>query len=165
LSTPSTPERAHRLGTTVAIALGSNLDDRRAHLDHAVTALRTGMERLRVSRYHETAPVGVAPQPPFLNAAAVGAWDAGARDLLEWLLAIEQSRGRDRPHAGAPRTLDLDLILFGDLVGEEPGLRVPHPRFRDRWFVLAPLAEIAPELVDPETGLTVEALLARLPAG
>ena len=146
-------------GTTTAIALGSNLGDRGAHLDFAAGRLRSRMTDLRLSRYYETEPVGVEPQPLFLNAAAVGTCDVGAVELLRWLLEIEQLRRRTRTRAGEARTLDLDLILFGDSVVDAPGLRVPHPRFRERRFVLDPLAEIAPELVDPETGLTIAALL------
>jgi 2-amino-4-hydroxy-6-hydroxymethyldihydropteridine diphosphokinase len=144
----------------VAIALGSNLGDRRAHLDFAVAKLRTILRHLAVSGYHDTVPVGVSgPQPLYLNAAAVGQTTLGARELLEALLVIERTRGRERPHPNAPRTLDLDLILYADLVIDEPGLFVPHPRFRERRFVLEPLAEVAPELRDPVTGKTVRELL------
>lgn len=146
----------------VAVALGSNLGDRGRTLDAAVEALRPHLAGLRVSSYHDTAPVGVEPQPRFLNAAAIGQTTLGPRALLETLLGIEARFGRERPAVGAPRTLDLDLILYGDTVLEERGLLVPHPRFRDRTFVLAPLAEIAPGWVDPVTGLTVAALLGRL---
>jgi len=143
-----------------AIALGSNLGDRRAHLDFAVTALRTLLNHLRVSTYLETAPVGAPEsQPPYLNAAAVGETSLSARDLLNALHAIEDARGRRRPYTNAPRTLDVDLILLGDAVIGEEGLVVPHPRFRERRFVLEPLAEIAPDLVDPATGKSVAALL------
>ena len=83
--------------------------------------------------------MGVGPQPLFLNAAAVGETNLTARALLDRLLAIERERGRVRPHPGAPRTLDLDLILYGDASSREPGLDVPHPRFRDGVFVLEPL--------------------------
>ena len=101
------------------------------------------------------------PQPRYLNAAAVGKTDLSPRVLLDALLAIERERGRERPHANAPRTLDLDLILLGELVVDEPGLVVPHLRFRDRRFVLGPLASIAPDLRDPVSGLTVRELLRR----
>ena len=86
-----------------------------------------------------------------------------ARDLLTRLLAIEEERGRERPYPNAPRSLDLDLILFGDATIDEPGLVVPHPRFRERRFVLEPLAEIASDMKDPVTGKTVSELLASLP--
>jgi len=145
----------------VAIALGSNVGDRRAHLDYAVTALRALLTNVAVSRYYDTVPVGVSgPQAMFLNAAAVGETALAPRALLEALLAIEQERGRERPYLNAPRTLDLDLILAGERVVEEPGLVLPHPRFRERRFVLEPLAAVAPELRDPVSGRTVAELLA-----
>jgi len=151
------------LRTTVAIALGSNLGDRRAHLDFAVGRLRPLLDDLHVSAYYETEPVEVPDlQPRFLNAAAVGKTTSAARELLDSLLDIERARGRERPHPRAARTLDLDLVLYGSLVITEPGLVVPHPRFRARRFVLEPLAAIAPDLVDPGTGKTVAALLGSL---
>jgi 2-amino-4-hydroxy-6-hydroxymethyldihydropteridine diphosphokinase len=144
-----------------AVALGSNLGDRVAHLNHAVSRLRDLLRGLRVSRFYDTIPVGAAgPQPLFLNAAAVGEAAMPARALLETLLAIEEERGRERPYPNAPRSLDLDLILFGDATIDEPGLIVPHPRFRERRFVLEPLAEIAPDMKDPVTGKTLSELLA-----
>ena len=146
----------------VAIALGSNLGDRERYLREAVGALQGFVSNLRVSCFHETAPVGVGEQPAFLNGVVVGETllDAGA--LLNRLLVIERLFGRERPFAGAPRTLDLDLILYGDAVLDEPGLSVPHPRFRERAFVLAPLVEIAAEWVDPVTRRSVKDLLARI---
>ena len=151
--------------TTAAVALGSNLGDRRAHLDFAISRLKTSLANLRASRYYETVPVGApGPQPLFLNAAAVGETSLSATELLGVLMAIEQERGRERPFQNAARTLDLDLILFGDLVMETPALTVPHPRFRERRFVLEPLAEIAPDLVDPVTGSSVGELLAKCSA-
>jgi len=149
--------------THVAVALGSNLGDRNAHLDHAVARLQALLRRLRVSRYRETAPVGMTgPQRMVLNAAAVGDTSLSAADLLEALLAIELERGRERTLPNAPRTLDLDLILFGNARIDESDLTVPHPRFRERLFVLEPLAEIAPEMIDPVSGSTVRELLALL---
>jgi 2-amino-4-hydroxy-6-hydroxymethyldihydropteridine diphosphokinase len=148
---------------TIAVALGSNLGDRRAHLDFAVSRLRILLGGLRVSRYHDTVPVGMTgPQPLFLNAAAVGETTLGPRALLDALLDIERDRGRERLYPNAPRTLDLDLVLFGNGVIVEPGLVVPHPRFRERRFVLEPLAEVAPGMIDPVSGETIAGLVMKL---
>jgi len=148
-----------------AVTLGSNLGDRAAHLDFAIARLAALLDNLKASRYYDTVPVGVSgPQPIYLNAAAVGKTTLSARELLDGLLAIERERGRERPHDNAPRTLDLDLILFGDAVIVEPGLVVPHPRFRERRFVLEPLAEVAAGLRDPVTGKTADQLLLDLRA-
>ena len=147
----------------VAVALGSNLGDRRAHLDHAVARLRSLLQDFTASRYHDTVPVGVTgPQPIYLNAVAVGSTALPPRDLLDALLAIEAERGRERPHPNAARTLDLDLIFYGDRVIDEPGLVVPHPRFRERRFVLEPLVEAAPDFRDPVTGKSARQLLGDL---
>lgn len=152
---------------TVAIALGSSLGDRAGHLAFAVDRLRPLLDECRVSPVIETAPVDVptAGEPaPFLNAAAVGSTTLSPHDLLTALHAIEDERGRQRPYPNAPRTLDLDLILYGDQQIADAGLVVPHPRFRDRLFVLDPLSAVAPSLVDPVTGLTIAALRDRLHA-
>ena len=147
----------------VAIALGSNLGDRRAHLDFAVSRLAASFANLRVSSYHETAPVDMpGPASAFLNAAAVGETSASAHEILDLLMTIERERGRERPFQNASRTLDLDVILLGNLILNDHALTIPHPRFRERLFVLDPLAEIAPELVDPVTGKTVADLRAAL---
>ena len=146
--------------TRVAIALGSNLGDRRGHLDYAASRLKSILRNIRVSTAFDTEPVDVPDrQPLFLNAAAIGETALSARELLEALLEIERERGRERPMPGAARTLDLDLVLFGNQMLDEPALVVPHPRFRVRRFVLEPLAEIAPDMVDPVTGKTVRELL------
>ena len=143
-----------------AIALGSNLGDRDATLRRAAAALRGVLPDLRLSSTHETDYVGAGPaQPAYLNAVAVGETSLPARGLLEALLEIERQFGRERPYPDAPRTLDLDLILYGLDIIDEPGLVVPHPRFRQRRFVLEPLAEIAADWIDPVTGRTVDELL------
>jgi 2-amino-4-hydroxy-6-hydroxymethyldihydropteridine diphosphokinase len=147
----------------IAIALGSNLGDREAQLRGAIAALAPVFSRLRVSSFYETDPVDVpGAQPMFLNAAATGESELSAPAVLDSLLAVEQQFGRERPYVGAPRTMDLDLILYGDSVINAPGLIVPHPRFRERRFVLEPLAEIAADWVDPVTGKTIRELLVLL---
>ena len=146
----------------VAIALGSNLGDRDAQLDAAERRLAILLSGAVASARYETESVGGPPgAPSFLNEVVVGTTGISPRSLLEALLAIEQAAGRDRPFVNAPRTLDLDLILYGDFVIDEPGLQVPHPRFRDRAFVLQPLAEVAGDWIDPVSGLTVEQLCTR----
>lgn len=152
--------RPHR----VAIALGSNLGDRRAHIGFALDRLSRIISDISLSDIIETDPEGegLEGQPCYLNAIVTGTTTLDARALLDELLGVERERGRERPSPGAARTLDLDLVLFGDEVLDEPGLQVPHPRFRDRFFVLGPLATIAPDMRDPVTGLRVGELLQRL---
>ena len=148
----------------IAIALGSNLGDRDAHLTSAIDQLTHVVTGLRASSFIETDPVDVdEPQPPYLNAVVVGETDLPPRALLDRLLAIERAHGRARPSFRAARTLDLDVILYGHAVLHEDGLDVPHPRFRARRFVLAPLAEVARDWIDPVTGKTMGELLAQLP--
>ena len=124
--------------------------------------MRPFIQSLRHSSFYDTAPVGVGEQPIFLNAVAVGETSLSARDLLATLLDIEKRFGRERPFPGAPRTLDLDLILYGDDIIDSADLVVPHPRFRERRFVLEPLSEIAADWKDPVTGRTVSELLAAM---
>jgi len=146
----------------VAIALGSNLGDRAAHLRSATAELRNILHDLRASSIHETDPVDVPDeQPPYLNGAVVGETGLEPEALLNELMRIERAHGRTRPSVRAARTLDLDLILYGDRIIRAGGLDVPHPRFRERSFVLEPLAEIAPEMVDPVTGLSLRELFDR----
>ena len=129
----------------------------------ACSRLRALLAGVRASSSYETEPEGVeGEQPSFLNAAVVGETQLSARGVLDALLAIEAERGRERPFPRAPRTLDLDLVLFGDQIVDEPGLSVPHPRFRERRFVLEPLAEIAPDLRDPASRKSVAELLDEL---
>ena len=143
----------------VAIALGSNMGDREEYLRRAVEQLRELLPDLRVSRFIETEPVGVAPQASFLNAVGVGRSSLSPEALLAELQSIEGAGGRQRPYAGAPRTLDLDLILVGNVRVSQPGLEVPHPRFRERRFVLEPLVEILPDVIDPVTRSSARGLL------
>jgi len=152
------------LTTKVVIALGSNLGDRQAALDFAVARLAPLVSNLTLSSVVETEPAGegLQDQPLYLNAVAVGHTALTAREMLDALLAIEKACGRERPYPGAPRTLDLDLILLGATIRNSTGLQVPHPRFRERTFVLGPLVEIAPDMIDPVTGLTVTQLLRKL---
>jgi 2-amino-4-hydroxy-6-hydroxymethyldihydropteridine diphosphokinase len=148
----------------VAIAIGANLGDRRAAVAFAAEHLAPLINGLTLSELIETEPdgEGLQDQPLYLNAVAVGETALTARELLDALLAIEKAYGRERPFPGAARTLDLDLILLGNTLEDSPGLQVPHPRFRERFFVLGPLSEVAPELVDPVTGLKVWQLLRKL---
>jgi 2-amino-4-hydroxy-6-hydroxymethyldihydropteridine diphosphokinase len=151
----------------VAIALGSNLGDRRAAIGFAIDRLSLILSDLVLSDLVETNPEGASgevldDQPLYLNAVVSGTTTLDARELLAILLEIERDYGRERPYPGAARTLDADLILVGDTVLDEPDLQVPHPRFRSRFFVLGPLAEIAPDMRDPVTGLRVGELLQRL---
>jgi 2-amino-4-hydroxy-6-hydroxymethyldihydropteridine diphosphokinase len=148
--------------TRAYVGLGANLGDRERTLLAAVDALAAeeGIEVVAVSTRRETEPVGVGPQPPFLNGAVALDTSLGPCELLARLLAVEQRFGRVRV-AGehGPRTLDLDLLLYGDERIDQPGLTVPHPRLHERRFVLEPLAELAPGLVVPGRG-GVESLLA-----
>ena len=147
--------------TRAYVGLGANLGDRERTLREAVDALGAGegIEVVAVSTLRKTEPVGVGQQPRFLNGAAALDTTLESRELLDRLLDVEQRFGRVRvPGEHGPRTLDLDLLLYGDEQIDEPGLTVPHPRLHERRFVLEPLAELAPGLVIPGRG-TVESLL------
>lgn len=151
---------------TAYIALGSNLQDPCRQLHSAFE----GLSRLPDSRlvahssFYRSAPVGYADQPDFVNAVACLRTSLSPRELLDAVLAIEQAHGRVREFANAPRTLDLDIVLYGAREVNEPGLTIPHPRMLDRAFVLVPLAEIAPDAVVPGRGC-VRDLLAGVDAG
>jgi 2-amino-4-hydroxy-6-hydroxymethyldihydropteridine diphosphokinase len=151
--------------TRAFVGLGSNLGDREAWLRRAVAALGSlpGTEIRGVSRIRETEPVGMTDQPRFLNGAVEVETSLGARELLEALLEIERGLGRERSGVprGGPRTVDLDLLLYGEAVITEQGLEVPHPRLPERRFVLEPLADLDPDLEVPAKG-GVQALLAEL---
>ncbi len=149
------------------IGLGANLGDRRATLERAV-ALLDGHPGLCVvvrSELRETEPWGLVDQPPFLNGVVALDTSLPPRALLDVLLAVEQQLGRVRGERWGPRTIDLDLLLYGSESVDEPGLVVPHPRLHERAFVLEPLAELDPRLVVPRQGTVTELLAALQPGG
>jgi len=149
--------------TVAYVGLGANIGPREVTLLRAVDLLAEAddVDVLAVSQLRETDPVGMVDQPGFLNGAARIDTSLPPRALLELLLRIEQSLGRVREEHWGPRTVDLDLLVYGDLIVDEPGLRVPHPRLHERRFALEPLAELDPELVVPGLG-SVSAALAEL---
>ena len=153
--------------TRAFVGLGANLGDREARLRAALELLASspGVSLLAVSAFRETDPVGYLDQPRFLNAAAEVETELGPRALLDALLEVERALGRERvgPRFG-PRTIDLDLLVYGDEVVDEPGLQVPHPRLHERAFALEPLDELDPGLVVPGRG-AVRELLAELDSG
>jgi len=153
---------------TAYIALGANLPSPagtpRQTLDTALARLGELGALVAHSSYYATEPVGYADQPAFLNAAVALQTDLAPEALLERLLAIERSFGRDRSHGilNGPRTLDLDLLLYGDRILTTPALQLPHPRMAERAFVLIPLAEIAPDLIHPLLQKSMKQLLQEL---
>jgi 2-amino-4-hydroxy-6-hydroxymethyldihydropteridine diphosphokinase len=144
--------------TRAYVGLGANLGDREGTIRAAVAAL-PGV--VAVSSLRETDPVGKTDQPRFLNGVAALDTELSARELLDTLLTVERKLGRERRERWGPRTIDLDLLLYGDETVDEPGLTVPHPRLHERRFVLEPLAELDPELFVPGRG-NVKDLLAEL---
>ncbi len=149
----------------VYLAMGSNLGDRDAHLAAGLAALRAtqGIVVVAVSPLYETDPVGPPPQGPYLNGAIELVTTLLPDALLERLLEIEVSQGRTRGAArNAPRTLDLDLLIYGDRKLAGPDLEVPHPRLAERPFVLEPLCDLAPALIHPILGETIEVLARRV---
>lgn len=144
-----------------AIALGSNLGDSLQILQQALQALHRppGLTLLAQSQIYQTIPVG-PPQPDYLNACALVTTDLPPETLMNTLLGIEASFGRVRRERWGPRHLDLDLLLYDQLILTSPTLRVPHPRMSQRAFVLVPLAEIAPDWIDPISGKTIQNLCA-----
>ena len=144
--------------TVAYVGLGSNLGDREATIRAALAAL-PGV--FAVSELRETDPVGVTEQPAFLNGAVALETELSPREHLESLLAVERELGRERRERWGPRTIDLDLLLYGTETVDEPGLTIPHPRLHERRFALEPLAELDPELLVPGHG-RVRDLLAEL---
>jgi 2-amino-4-hydroxy-6-hydroxymethyldihydropteridine diphosphokinase len=152
-----------------AVALGSNLEsgfgDRAANLWEAVERIGALGNVRVVSSLYDTAPVGYLAQPRFLNAALLLETGLAPLELMRGLLGVEQAMGRERVIAKGPRVIDLDLLLYDDVVMESEELVLPHPAMQERRFVLEPLAEIAPEMVHPVSGMTVREMLERFAAG
>lgn len=162
---PDPLARRRRVEDRVYVALGSNLGEREAHLVAALDALHAseGIGVLAVSAVYETEPVGPPPQGRYLNAVARLRTALAPRVLLRRLLEIEAARGRERgPRRHAARTLDLDLLLYGELRIDEPGLAVPHPRLAQRPFVLEPLSDVAARVLHPVLNETIESLARRV---
>ena len=160
----TTESQQHSDATTAYIALGSNLGDREGTLHSAIAALRQLGSVDAISSFYETAPVGLVEQPDFLNAVVALRTALSPQELMAALLRIEQQHGRDRSVSvpKGPRTLDLDLLSYGDVVMETPTLTLPHPSLAERRFVLVPLTEIAPQWRHPLSGKTAAILLSEL---
>ena len=149
----------------VYLSLGSNLGDRAAHLRAALEFLSEAGTVKATSSFYETEPVDFRDQPWFLNCVVALETDKTPRELLAHALAIEEKMGRRRTHDKGPRTIDIDILMYGDRVIDEPGLKIPHPAMQERRFVLEPLAEIAPKAFHPVLKKTAQELLIELPAG
>jgi 2-amino-4-hydroxy-6-hydroxymethyldihydropteridine diphosphokinase len=149
----------------VYLSCGSNVGDRSAHLRAAIERLKEAGTVRAVSGFYETEPVELRAQPWFLNCVVALETRLSARDLLDQALAIEQEMGRIRLRDKGPRSIDIDILLYGEEAIEERGLKIPHPSMQQRRFVLEPLVEIAPDVIHPTLKKSARELLAELPAG
>jgi 2-amino-4-hydroxy-6-hydroxymethyldihydropteridine diphosphokinase len=144
----------------VYLGLGSNLGDRQATMEKAIKFLRDRLQIELVSSIYETEPVGYEEQPLFLNAVCCGQTELGPLQLLSLVKGIEASLGRVPSFPNAPRTIDVDIIFYGNMIMQTPELTIPHPRLEERAFVLIPLLEIAPDLCHPVSGESIRHLVA-----
>jgi|SRR5689334_4627592 2-amino-4-hydroxy-6-hydroxymethyldihydropteridine diphosphokinase len=149
----------------VYLSLGSNLGDRDANLRNAIERLRGVGNPIAISSFYETEPIDVVLQPWFLNCAVKLDTEKMPRQLITAILSLEQDMGRQRKQQKAPRTIDIDILLFGSSIIDIPSLTIPHPRMHERRFVLEPLAEIAPDARHPVFKRTIRELREALPAG
>lgn len=147
---------------TVYIALGSNLGNRQEHLTAAIAGLRKAVDLQATSSIYETEPVGYLEQPRFLNMVCGGKTQLSAQELLKYVKALEKANGRQETFRNGPRAIDIDILLYDRAKIQREDLVIPHPRMSTRAFVLIPLAEIAPDLIEPDSGKTIHELLASI---
>jgi 2-amino-4-hydroxy-6-hydroxymethyldihydropteridine diphosphokinase len=165
LDSPGFPRETGVVLETAYLSIGSNLGDRAANLREAIAQLGFAGRVQAISGFYETQPVDVPDQPWFLNCVIAIETEKAPQELLQFALRIEEGMGRLRMTRKGPRNIDIDVLLVGDLVIDEPGLKVPHPAMHKRRFVLEPLVEIAPEVRHPLRGKTARELLSELADG
>jgi 2-amino-4-hydroxy-6-hydroxymethyldihydropteridine diphosphokinase len=162
LDSPAFTRQTAGVNETAYLSLGSNLGDRAANLRAAVAQLEAAGQVLAVSAFYETQPVDVPAQPWFLNCVVAIATDKSPQELLQFALKVEAEMGRLRMRHKGPRNIDIDILLLGDRMIDEPGLTIPHPAMQTRRFVLEPLTEIAPDARHPQLDKTARELLSAL---
>lgn len=162
--TCNTPDKpAQTMTHTVYLALGSNLGDRQQHLSDALQHLRGALSIEHISSIYETEPVGYLDQPPFFNLVCKGTTNLSPLALLKFVKDAEMYLGRQVTFRNGPRVIDIDILLYDTLSIQAEQLTIPHPRMAERAFVLVPLVEIAPDVIEPTSAKTAQALLAAIP--